>query len=649
MRNTELDASGAAAHVGGSGSTSTNRGTNTVVSTPVAAALRRLQTSPRLTAALRDAESLATAAVRSTQPAVDARRLGREIELGDDVSAIGAVHALGGVADPFADRMLIELLETGDQPLVSHAAWALGARAPSPSAVPLLEDMTVSGGFSGMLAERTLIEWARTAPDRVQAPQHSHDARNPVDRSHLRSSRHARDGVVVVQPFLHARLDSAGSSLGAGDAGGIASLLRSLGTSLARLDAIDEVITITRAEPDKHGVVTLSGHLGDAHRIERIPYGTAATVPWREAWQHRVLLERELDAIGRELGDRRVVWHLRMADVGTLAASAVARRLGHCVVFTAAPDPHVVLDALEADGRLDRARFGVEDAANQYWFRARMVERLSNQVDHLTLMPRPNLHTDLIELVGLDPLDLAHRSDVVPEGVDVTAVDEALARHAAGARGAVDSVLHAIPADRRSLPWLLTVGRLHPMKGAHRLVAAFASHPDLGARFNVVIVGGDVDDPSPDERSTLDLIHDASTANDGSRVDGVVVIGHRPPAEICDLLVHAAESGGVYVCASDKEEFGLAIVEALAAGMVVVAPQRGGPRTYVDGANGVLCDTASVAALADAIAGASAMADDRRRIQQSRTFVRAELSIETMAQRLADIYGALAPASSNVG
>ena len=54
-------------------------------------------------------------------------------------------------------------------------------------------------------------------------------------------------------------------------------------------------------------------------------------------------------------------------------------------------------------------------------------------------------------------------------------------------------------------------------------------------------------------------------------------------------------------------------------------------------------------ALADAIAGASAMADDRRRIEQSRTFVRAELSIETMAQRLADIYGALAPASSNVG
>ena len=86
----------------------------------------------------------------------------------------------------------------------------------------------------------------------------------------------------------------------------------------------------------------------------------------------------------------------------------------------------------------------------------------------------------------------------------------------------------------------------------------------------------------------------------------MTVLGHRPPADICDLLVHAAEHDAIYVCASDKEEFGLAIVEALAAGLVVVAPQRGGPRTYIDhGRNGVLCDTASVPAIAEAI--------DRRR------------------------------------
>ena len=47
--------------------------------------------------------------------------------------------------------------------------------------------------------------------------------------------------------------------------------------------------------------------------------------------------------------------------------------------------------------------------------------------------------------------------------------------------------------------------------------------------------------------------------------------------------------------AAAKEEFGLAIVEALGAGLTVVAPDVGGPATYVaDGDTGVLADTRSV-------------------------------------------------------
>ena len=625
------------------------RGIGVVMPSHLDDALQSLRQAPSVTRALRAADTLAAFAVRSTDPERDARQLRDSIEHDDDVTAIGALHALGTIADPLVDQVLVRLLETGDQPLVSHAAWVLAGRAPSLPAVRLLQDLVGSSGFTGMLAERTLIEWSRSAPDRVPMPTTVLALPDASDRSHLSSSHHANGGLVIVQPFLHARLDGTGSSLGAGDAGGIASLLRSLGTSLSRLDTVDEVITVTRAEPDRVGDVTLSGSLADRHRIERIAYGTEATIPWREAWQYRVLLELELDAIGRALGERRVVWHLRMADVGTLAASAVARRLGHRVVFTAAPDPHVVLDALEADGRLDRSRFGVEDAAYQYWFRARMVERLSAQVDHLTLMPRPNLHADLVELVGLDPVDLDQRSDVVPEGVDVGAVDQAIARRDVGPASPVESVLAAIPEHRRALPWILSVGRLHPMKAPHRIVAAAASLPTLSERFNVVIVGGDIDEPSPDERSSLDMIRATSTMADGTAIDSVFVVGHRPPAEICDLLVHAAESGGVYVCASDKEEFGLAIVEALAAGMVVVAPQRGGPRTYIDdGISGVLCDTSRVPALAAAIERAATLANDRGRIECSRAFVRAELSIETMAQRLTDIYGALCPADVSV-
>ena len=615
----------------------------------VARSMARLAESPRLTIALRDAELLAADAARSTDPHGDARRLRVALDGDDDVVSIASLHALGSIADPLADEVLVEMLRRGVEPLAGHAAWVLAARRPDDRAIPLLADLALSGGFAGMLAERTLIEWARMAPRAVIVPTVLGNRRPATDRSHLRAGSVRRsDGLVIVQPFLHARLDESGSSLGAGDAGGIASLLRSLGTSLSKLENVNEVITITRGAPgESAGTEAASGHIADRHRLERIPYGVGATVPWREAWRYRSHLEHEMTAIGRALGDRRVVWHLRMADVGTLAASAVARRLGQPVVFTAAPDPHVVIDALEDDGRLDRATFGRADAEFQYWFRARMVERLSAQVEHLALLPRTTLQRELIDLVGLDEDDLRRRSDVVPEGVDVKSIDAAIGRFASPSFRSplVAEVLDGLPSRRRSLPWIVTVGRMNSMKGLHRIVAAVAARPDLAARFNVVMVGGDLVAPSSDERRALAEIDRAG----GALSDGVVtVLGHRPPSDICDLLVHAAETDSIYVCASDKEEFGLAIVEALAAGLVVVAPQRGGPRTYIDhGRNGVLCDTSSSEAVAAAIEHADVLRADRHRRHSSRAHVRAEMSVDAMAEQLAAIYATLAPASAH--
>jgi len=607
-------------------------------------ALERLRLSPRLTVALRDAEELAAAAVRSLDPSRDAAQLRDVVRDEDDVMALASLHAIGAIADPLADQVLFDTLSSGDESRVAHAAWVLAARRPSKPAIPIMLDLVEAGGFTGMLAERTLIEWERMAPGTVPLAQIVPIRPVPPDRSHLTNGRR-REGLVVVQPFLHMRLDESGSSIGAGDAGGIASLLRSLGSSLAAIDEIDEVITITRAEPGQTASGAMSARLGDGHRIERIAYGSSPTVPWREAWQFRTHLEREMTEIGRALQDRRVVWHLRMADVGTLAASAVARRLGQPVVFTAAPDPHVVIDALEADGRLDRRRFGVEDAACQYWFRSRMVERLSAQVDRLALLPRPTLERELIELVGLDADDLRARADVIPEGVDVRAADAAVGRYRPGGLSpVVAEVMQRIPETRRHLPWIISVGRLHAIKGPHRIVAAVGASQSLRDAFNVVLIGGDLIDPSPDEQSSIDQIRSASRGVD----NGVVtLVGHVPPDQICDLLLQAAEHGGIYVCASDKEEFGLAIVEALAAGLVVVAPQRGGPRTYVDGSNGIICDTTSVPALTEAIVEARAMAGDHERMAASREHVRDEMSVDAMAARLAGVYGALVPQRSN--
>jgi hypothetical protein len=199
----------------------------------VAVSLARLRESPRLTLALREAELLAFEAARSTHPRADAGRLREAVEGSDGVVAIASLHALGAIADRSADDALVRALRHGCETLTSHAAWVLAARRPDERAVPILADLASEGGFAGMLAERTLIEWARMAPASVVAPFVLGRRSPAVDRSHLRPERLRRRrsgglapdaGLVVVQPFLHARLDQSGSLLGAGDAGGIASL-----------------------------------------------------------------------------------------------------------------------------------------------------------------------------------------------------------------------------------------------------------------------------------------------------------------------------------------------------------------------------------------------------------------------------------------
>jgi len=614
----------------------------------------------RLTSALRLAEQLRLAASRSPAAAAAARRLAELIHHGDGLSAIAALHALAAVDAPLADEVLLEVARGGEPPFDGHAAWALSARRASLPAIETLVRLVGAGGFTSMLAERTLIEWSRSAAlsivgaalaaiadqdlagrQRMEGLLRSLGPELVPEAEWLVSDLEFidRSGIVVIQPFLHARLDGAGTTLGAGDSGGIASLLRTLGGSLGDVSGIGQVITVTR----RHDGEEQAEQLTPGHRVQRVDVGPPGALPWREGWIHRVQIERQLVALGAALAGRDVVWHLRMADVGTLAAAGAARRLGHRVVFTAAPDPHVVIDALQDSGRLDRSKFALEDAAAQYWFRARMVERLAGGADRLVLLPRPTIEQELTDLVGIEPAELRARSVVIPEGVDIGESDRAQERYrATGISTEVRQILDSLPRERRALPWIVTVGRLNPTKGAHRIVEAVATDPALAARVNIVVVGGDLLAPSPDEQSTIERIRLAATGADPGLV---TLAGHHPPRVISDILAHVAATGGVYVSASDKEEFGLAIVEALAAGAVVVAPQRGGPGTYiVDGDTGVLCDTLRISAVRWSILDALGLTDVPGRAERARALVRQDLSIDQMAERLGELYRVVHPA-----
>ena len=93
----------------------------------------------------------------------------------------------------------------------------------------------------------------------------------------------------------------------------------------------------------------------------------------------------------------------------------------------------------------------------------------------------------------------------------------------------------------------------------------------------------------------------------------------------------------VAVNASEEEPFGIVLIEAMAAGVPVVAVARGGPRDIVEsGVSGMLAPSGEPAALADAIE--ALLADPQRRAAiaaAGQKRCRERFNAQLMADRLA--------------
>ena len=568
-----------------------------------------------------------------------------------ELLAVALESACTGTLADDARSRLVETMGLVRHPLSVGPlrAWAADASAPScvreaavaalgqrreEAAVSTLDGIVVEGGVLGDLARLALID-AEPAP----------------------TARESGGGLTVAQLFLHADVDSSLSAAGSGDNGGIATLLVRLGDALvAESAAVQRVLTLSRgtagqAAPDLLQVAgSDTGHVYGHIPLSVPPVSSAA------AWPLRVSVRRGIRRLLRAAG-RVDVLHLRMADVGSLAAADVARELGIPTVFTVAPDPHSVITALERSGALARQGFGQADLAEHFWFRTHLVKSLAASAAHSVFFPRPDLERDMRSLAGIDMSTHPERHTVVAEGVDLEVIDRAVERarqvaegvEPTGALAELALLLDALPAERRRLPLLVTVGRMHRIKGMATLVQAWAESA-LADAANLLVIGGDLEHPSADEFEQLDRIRAVvPPAQHASR--GLLLPGHRSNDVTAEWLAAArfglpgrAAADGVYVCASLKEEFGLAILEAMATGLLVVAPDGGGPATYVeDGDTGFLAETGNPAVLVAAIQRAveHVAAGDGGAAARGRAVVAERFTIQGMAAKLAPVYQAV--------
>ena len=147
------------------------------------------------------------------------------------------------------------------------------------------------------------------------------------------------------------------------------------------------------------------------------------------------------------------------------------------------------------------------------------------------------------------------------------------------------------PEPRAEVPGLIVqASRLEPWKGHRLLLEALALLKDLPA-WTCRVIGGP--QTSAEERYLVALHERASRLGLGNRVE---FLGQRSDVEsqLAAASVFCQPNTG-------PEPFGIAMIEALAAGVPVVATGLGAAPEIVDGTCGLLCEPANPADLARAL------------------------------------------------
>ncbi|MFB7381278.1 glycosyltransferase [Kitasatospora purpeofusca] len=403
---------------------------------------------------------------------------------------------------------------------------------------------------------------------------------------------------VVAQSMLLGRLEEPGAGL----SGGMSVLLTALGEALTTRARAARVLTLTAARPADTRRAELVARLSPAHLLVRLPLDPPEALDPQNAAAHRAALAWWTARVFELPGARPDITHVRFADDASLAVAQATRRSGAKLAFTVTPDPHRTMD--ERHAGLPAEQTGDESRALRLdMHRIFVADRLVARADLLVAMPGQHGTEELCEHFP----QLEKRSvHLQPEGIapfraapDDAATGRRLLARLFGGGGKADG----LEATDRELPLLLCVGRLHPVKQQEQLVRAWLL-AGLHHRTTLLLVGGSPTDPTGVELAVRTRVAELLAADPVARRRAALwsALSNRHVRLLERVLARGGPGSVLYVCPSVKEEFGLAVLEAMEAGLPVAAPQRGGAAHYLrDGVNGRLLDTRSVGRLADGL------------------------------------------------
>lgn len=398
-------------------------------------------------------------------------------------------------------------------------------------------------------------------------------------------SKEEKPGLNLAQTMFYGEA----ADTGRGDSGGLAVLLKNLGDALAKDKDVAWVQTLAlTSQLDR----PFQESLGPGHELLRFPLYLDPKSP-HSLVRRQASLKRGLDRYYKGGQAQPDIFHVRYLDNGSKAVAGLSRKLGKKLVFTLTPDPHKSM--VDTCGLL--RSFSLMERA-QRLNKIRIGDELLVLSDTVVGIGDASIRQELVHFFPqIKSPRLKEKLWMISEGVDT---DQPLCGQAACSYQEEIDSLGFLPDGFLDKPVLLNVGRLSVAKGQMALMQAWAQS-SLGQTHHLLLVGGNKKDPQPQEKEVLDYIeifladhpqlrqgfyHQAAVSNDQVRLLEKALMGqqHKRPH--------------IYLASSLKEEFGIAILEAMSQGFLVIGPQKGGVKSYLeDGVNGFLIDTSSPEAM----------------------------------------------------
>ena len=360
-------------------------------------------------------------------------------------------------------------------------------------------------------------------------------------------------------------------------------------------------------------------------RVLRIPCGPDRFLPKEELWPYLgTEFVPNLLSFYKQEGSLPDAVTAHYGD-GGLCAALIEEQAGIPFSFTAHS-----LGAQKMD-KMGVHRRDAADTDRKYHFSKRIVaERLAMNRSRVNVtstgQERFVQYTHNAYRGAVDPTDGA-RFAAVPPGVAMHIFDKNSRTDDEDAvRGHVRACLaRDLAADRLDLPCVVASSRLDPKKNHLSLVEAFASSPTLRACANLVILTGNMENPLVDyrdadegERAVLDGITGTiDRAGMRGMVSMFAVRGQRRLAAAYRFL---AERRSVFALTANYEPFGLAPLEAMAAGLPAVVTKNGGPSESLregDEEYGILVDPGDPEEVAAGLYAVAGNADRWRRYAEA--------------------------------